>query len=96
MNPENLPRRLIVIVGALVTISPPNNIIRYFWGKGVAVDYAQALPAYKIAAEGGDAHSQFQLGLAYKNGQGVEVCFEQAVKVNLICRVSPPQAAAVP
>ena len=50
----------------------------YFWGKGVAIDYPRAMAAYKIAAEAGDADSQFQVGMMYCDGDGVAVDFEQA------------------
>ena len=34
----------------------------YIWGQGASVDYARALAAYKIGAEGGNAICQNQLG----------------------------------
>ena len=40
----------------------------YFWGKGVAIDYSRAMAAYKIAAEAGDALSQYHGGMMYKLG----------------------------
>ena len=51
----------------------------YYWGKGVAIDYLRAMAAYKVAAEAGDAISQFQVGYMYfDGGHGVAVDFEQA------------------
>ena len=50
----------------------------YYWGKGVAIDYPRAMAAYKIAAEAGDALSQYQVGLMYFRGHGVAVDYEQA------------------
>ena len=50
----------------------------YYWGKGVAIDYPRAMAAYKIAAEAGDALSQFQVGLMYCKGLGVAVDYERA------------------
>ena len=50
----------------------------YFWGQGVARDYPQAMAAYKVGAEGGDAKCQHQLGIMYYLGQGVAVHYEQA------------------
>ena len=45
----------------------------------MAVDYPRAMAAYKIAAEAGDALSQYQVGLIYfYGGQGVAVDYEQA------------------
>ena len=50
----------------------------YYWGKGVAIDYPRAMAAYKIAAEAGDAMSQYQVGFMYYEGRGVAVDYEQA------------------
>ena len=50
----------------------------YCWGKGVAVDYPRAMAAYKIAAEAGEAVSQFQVGIMYCMGEGVAVDYKQA------------------
>ena len=50
----------------------------YFWGKGVAIDHPQAMTAYKIAAEAGDAPCQHQLGAIYFHGLGVDVDYKQA------------------
>ena len=51
----------------------------YNWGQGVAVDYSRAVVAYKVGAEGGDAHSQHQLGCMYREGRGVDVDYAQAL-----------------
>ena len=40
----------------------------FFWGKGVAQDYERAMAAYKVAAEGGEALSQSQVGYMYCDG----------------------------
>ena len=50
----------------------------YHWGHGVAVDYERAMAAYKIAAEAGEATSQWQVGMMYYEGHGVAVDYEQA------------------
>ena len=44
----------------------------YYWGQGVAVDYKRAMAAYKIAAEGGDAHCQNELGYMLQDGRGID------------------------
>ena len=45
----------------------------YYWGQGVAVDYARALAAYKIGAEAGDAGCQCSLGFMLSHeGYGVD------------------------
>ena len=51
----------------------------YFWGKGVAIDYSRAMAAYKIAAEAGDALSQYQVGMMYCKALGVAVDYNQAL-----------------
>ena len=51
----------------------------YYWGNGVAIDYPRAMAAYKIAAEAGDALSQYQVGLIYfDGGHGVAVDYKKA------------------
>lgn len=45
---------------------------------GVPLDYATALRWYRVAAEKGDKVSQFQIGLMYQIGQGVEANAEEA------------------
>ena len=52
----------------------------YTWGQGVAVDYKRAMAAYKIAAEEGDAICQYELGVMYSKGEGIDSPdFEQAL-----------------
>ena len=43
------------------------------------IDYARAMAAYKVGAEGGHAVCQYQLGMMYQNGDGVAVDYKQAV-----------------
>ena len=43
-------------------------------------DYEQAVKKYRIAAELGDANSQFWLGRLYQQGQGVKQDYQEAVK----------------
>ena len=50
----------------------------YYWGRGVAIDHPRAMAAYKIAAEAGDALSQWQVGMMYCHGHGVSVDYDQA------------------
>ena len=44
----------------------------------MAIDYPRAMAAYKIAAEAGDALSQYAVGAMYYQGRGVAVDYEQA------------------
>ena len=44
----------------------------YYWGQGVAVDYKRAMAAYKIGAEGGDAHCQYELASMLRDGEGID------------------------
>ena len=43
----------------------------YYWGEGVAQDYAEAVSWFRKAAEQGNAEAQFNLGACYESGQGV-------------------------
>ena len=43
----------------------------YTKGEGVLKDDAEAVRWYRLAAEQGDAHAQYGLGLMYANGRGV-------------------------
>ena len=51
----------------------------YYWGQGAAVDYPRAFAAYKVGANGGNAHAQVQLGtmLSWGDCDGVEVDVEE-------------------
>ena len=51
----------------------------YYWGQGVAVDYARAMVAHKVAGEGGEVVSQYQVGFMYYDGLGVDVDYTQAL-----------------
>ena len=51
----------------------------YFWGQGVAVDYARSMAAYKVGAEGGDIGCQWMVGSMYYDGDGVDVDYAQAL-----------------
>ena len=51
----------------------------YYWGQGVAIDYPQAMAAYKVVAEGGDAKRQWIVGAMYYAGRGVDVDYAQAL-----------------
>ena len=53
--------------------------IIYYWGQGVAVDYARSMAAYKVGAEGGNAVCQWEVGMMYYNGDGVDVDYAQAL-----------------
>ena len=44
---------------------------RYYFGKFVPEDYAEALKWFRKAAEQGYAHAQFSLGFLYDHGHGV-------------------------
>ena len=63
----------------------------YCWGQGVAIDYARAMAAYKVAAEGGDAVSQHQVGFMYREGLGVDVDHTKAVPwLEKAAKIFPP------
>ena len=52
----------------------------YFGRNGKSKDYEKAAANYLIAAEAGDAYSQYGLGWCYEKGQGVEKSVEEAEK----------------
>lgn len=53
----------------------------YYYGRnGKPKDYEKAATNFRIAAEAGDAYSQYSLGFCYENGQGVEQSLEDAAK----------------
>ena len=45
----------------------------------MAIDYPRAMAAYKVAAEGGHAVCQYQVGVMYYHGRGVDVDYAQAL-----------------
>ena len=52
----------------------------YLEGKGVPLDFDEAVKWFRLAAEQGDHSSQFMLGSMYFQGQGVPLDFDEAVK----------------
>lgn len=50
----------------------------YYYGEGVAQDYAQAVYWYRQAAEQGNAWAQYNLGVCYAEGLGVDRDSKQA------------------
>lgn len=51
----------------------------YYYGRGCAVDYSQALYWYHKAADAGNMYSQNSIGLCYQKGNGVPQSDEQAI-----------------
>ena len=62
--------------------SKAQNILasRYYNGKGVPQDYAEAMKWWRLAAEQGDAEAQHGLGDCYYGGKGVPKDYAEAVK----------------
>ncbi|XP_070935011.1 protein sel-1 homolog 2-like [Macaca nemestrina] len=52
----------------------------YFYGKGVPVNYAEALKYFQKAAEKGWPDAQFQLGFMYYSGSGIWKDYKLAFK----------------
>lgn len=50
----------------------------YYYGRGHAVDYTQALYWYHKAADAGNMYSMCSIGICYQNGSGVPQSDEQA------------------
>ena len=68
----------------------------YFWGDGVAQDFAEAAKWLRLAAEQCYSLGQFNLGLSYKNGKGVDKDLVQAhVWLNLAATLSTAEDHAV-
>jgi S1-C subfamily serine protease len=61
-------------------IAQHNLALRYFYGKGVPENYAEAAKWYRKAADQGDASAQSMLGYFYYFGVGVTVDYAEAVK----------------
>ncbi|MDH3469164.1 MAG: sel1 repeat family protein, partial [Gammaproteobacteria bacterium] len=53
---------------------------KYFFGDGVAVDYAEAARHYLAAAELGHAAAQTGIGVSYGNGYGLDASEQQAIR----------------
>lgn len=53
---------------------------KYYNGRGVARDYAEAMKWYKQAAEAGNANATYNVGYLYFNGQGVAQDYGEAMK----------------
>ena len=45
----------------------------------MAIDYARAMAAYKVGAEGGDASCQYMVGMMYCKGPDVNVDYAQGL-----------------
>ena len=52
----------------------------YYWGRGVAQSYIEAVKWYRKAADQGHAGAQYSLGVCYHNGEGVAQSYAEAVK----------------
>jgi len=53
---------------------------KYEKGRGVPLNYAEAVKWYRLAAEQGNANGQNNLGVMYDNGRGVPLNYAEAVK----------------
>jgi TPR repeat protein len=53
----------------------------YYFGRGVAKNYAEATRLYRLAAEQGYAKGQYSLGYMYQYGLGVEKDYKEAVRL---------------
>jgi hypothetical protein len=71
-----------------------NLAVIHQYGDGVVLDYTTAVRWYKVAAEQGDKVSQFQIGLMYQTGQGVEANAEEAHRKHHMHHAHTPQMQA--
>ena len=53
---------------------------KYYEGVGVSKDYKKAFGYYETAADFGNRHAQYRLGLCYMDGKGVAQDYEEARK----------------
>lgn len=66
----------------------------FYYGRGCAVDYTQALYWYHKAAEAGNMYSPNSIGVCYQNGHGVPQSDEQAASwFEKACKAGNPQGA---
>ena len=66
----------------------------YYYGRGCAVDYTQALYWYHKAADAGNMHSQNSIGICYQKGHGVPQSDSQAVSwFEKACNSGNPEGA---
>ena len=52
----------------------------YQLGKGIELDYSEALKWYRLAAEQGSDSAQYSLGYMYQLGKGIELDYSEALK----------------
>lgn len=57
-----------------------NLALKYYYGRGVAINYSKAAVWYRKAAEQGHAGAQNNLGCMYDKGQGIPQNYSEAVK----------------
>lgn len=66
----------------------------FYYGRGCAVDYTQALYWYHKAADAGNMHSQNSIGVCYQKGHGVPQSDSQAVSwFEKACNSGNPEGA---
>lgn len=66
----------------------------FYYGRGCAVDYTQALYWYHKAADAGNMHSMNSIGICYQKGQGVPQSDSQAVSwFEKACKSGNPEGA---
>ena len=66
----------------------------YYFGRGCAVDYTQALYWYHKAADAGNMHSQNSIGICYQKGHGVPQDDQQAASwFEKACKSGNPEGA---
>lgn len=66
----------------------------FYYGRGCAVDYSQALYWYHKAADAGNMYSQNSIGICYQKGHGVPQSDSQAVSwFERACKSGNPEGA---
>ena len=75
--PLNLAKRIASRYDAVAQNNLGN---RFYHGRGVAQDYAEAVRLYSLAAAQGHAKAQNNLGVMFENGQGVAQDRAEAIR----------------
>ena len=63
-----------------IGVAQSNLGAMYYFGKGVAQDYKEAVRWHTKAAEQGVAEAQYSLGYSYDNGEGAAQDYKEAVR----------------
>ena len=71
-----------ILIALLMTLAGPISAQDFYEGVKAYEnrDFATALKQWRPLAEGGDSAAQYNLGMMYKNGEGVPKDYKKALK----------------